>query len=303
MGARANYFLIRDGTLRAFYASTGAESMAAEMFWGEERAIPFVERLPEVKERSLLEGEAGGVIDIDHNVVLLFGGPVQPDIPLRRLYMKLALVGWFGWEVRWALAGRRDLIRYLALPPDVAAPVPVAPEAGAKPKKPVADDPLQLRKRRGPVNTVVSVCLRNGSLRFYPMSLPAITTPVPVPRLLEAANARSAPGRLFWSDLTDKFPTGGLHLDEGKQHGIWWAADTSRTICKSSGATGWNVEKVDDRFEAHVDETAGALHLPQRSQAELVAKLRGILQVGRPDILHGHEKRRFATVLEAAGVR
>jgi hypothetical protein len=301
MGARANYFLMRDGILRAFHASSGADSLASEMFWGEERAIPFVERLPEIQERSLLDAEAGGVIDIDHNVVLLFGGPVQSDIPLRRLYLKLALVGWFGWEVRWALAGRRDLIRYLDLPPDVAAPAPA--EVNAKPKKPDQDDPLQLRKTRGPVDTVISVSLRNGSLRLYPICLPAITTPVPVTRLIEAANALTAPPRLFWNDLTEKFPTGGLHIDEGKQHGIWWAADTSHAICKSSGAPGWNVEKLDDRFEAQVEETGGALHLPQRSQADLVDRLRGILQVGRSDILHGHEKRVFGDALEAAGVR
>jgi hypothetical protein len=301
MGAGASYFLIRDGTLRAFYARSGAESLASEMFWGEERAIPFVERLPEVKERSLLDAEAGGVIDIDHNLLLLFGGPVQPDIPLRRLYVRLALVGWFGWEVRWALAGRRDLISYLDLPPDVAAPAP--PEVGAGSKKSDQDDPLQLRTRRDFVDTVVSVCLRSGSLRLYPICLPAIKTPVPVSRLLAAANARPSPSRLFWTDLTDKFPTGGLHLDEGKQRGIWWAADTRHPICRVSGTPGWTVEKFGDRFETQVGETGGALHLPQRSQAELVAKLRGILQLGRADLLHGHEKRVFGDALEAAGVR
>jgi hypothetical protein len=301
MGARANYFLIRDGTLRSFYAISGAESMPSEMFWGEERAIPFVERLPEVKERSLLDGQAGAVIDIDNNVLLLFGGLVQSDIPLRRLYVKLALVGWFGWEVRWALAGRRELIRYLSLPPDVAAPT--AANGNGKAKKPDQDDPFQPRKKRGPADTVISVSLRNGSLRFYPVSLPAITAPAPVPRLIAAATARSAPPRLFWGDLTDKFPTGGLHLDEATQHGVWWSADTSRPICKSAGAPGWNVEKLDDRFEAQVEATAGALHLPQRSQAQLVDKLRGILQVGRADILHVHEKRTFAAALEAAGIK
>jgi hypothetical protein len=301
MGARANYFLIRDGTLRAFYAQSGAASMASEMFWGEERAIPFVERLPEVKERSLLEGEAGGVIDIDHNVVLLFGGPVQPDIPLRRLFVKLSLVGWFGWEVRWARAGRRDLIRYLALPPDVAAPAPA--EGSAKAKKPDQADPLHLRNGRGAVDTVISVSLRNGSLRFYPINRSTMATPVPVAQLIAAANARSAPPRLFWNDLTARFPTAGLHLDEATQHGIWWAADTSHAICKSSGTSGWNVERVDDRFEAQVEATGGALHLPQRSQEELVAKLRGVLQLGRTGILHRHEKRTFAAALEAAGVK
>lgn len=301
MGARANYFLIRDGTLRASYANSGAESLASEMFWGEERAIPFVEQLPEVQDRGLLGVDAGAVIDIDHNVVLLFGGLVQADIPLRRLYVRLAGVGWFGWEVRWALGGRRDLISYLALPPDVAAPAPA--EVSAKSKKSDQDDPLHLRKRRDSVDTVVSVCLRSGSLRLYPIYSPAIKTPVPVTRLLADANARPAPRRLFWSDLTDKFPTGGCHLDEGMQRGIWWASDTSHPICKLSDASGWTVEKFDDRFEAQLAETGGALHLPQRSQAELVDKLRGILQVGRPDILHGREKRLFATALEATGVR
>ena len=301
MGARANYFLIRDGTLRAFHAVSGADSMPSEMFWGEERAIPYVERLPEVNERSLLDGDAGGVIDIDNNVLLLFGGPVQSDIPLRRLYAKLALVGWFGWEVRWALAGRRELIRYLALPPDIAATTPA--DAGTKSKKPDQGDPLQPRKKQGPADTVISVHLRNGTLRLYPVCLSAITAQVPVLRLIEAANAHSAPPRLFWSDLTEKFPTGGLHLDEGTQRGVWWAADTSHPICKSAGAPGWNVEKLDDRFEVHVEETAGALHLPQRSQAQLIDKLRGILQIERTDILHGHEKRTFAAALEAVGIK
>jgi len=295
MGSRANYFLVRDGTRSTLTSPRGAAGLAFDMFWGPERAIPFVERLAKARGENLLDAAGGAVVDIDNHVLLLFGGGVQSDVPLRRMYLELAQATWFGWEVRWSMTGQLGLADYLGLPhnPFLAAD---AVQVDSEEKR---ADPLKRRKRRGAVNTMVSVRLRHGELRLYPIWLPSKQAPMPIAGLVAAATDRPAPGRIDWTDWTRRFPAGGLHLDAGMQHGVWWAADTHRPIFDRSGSPEWTIETFDDRFEAQLVETGDCLRFPERSQADLVAQLRGILGVRRLDPLHGQEKRTFAAALEA----
>jgi hypothetical protein len=305
MGARANYFLIRDGTRRTFYSQWGAEHLAFDMFWGEQYAIPFVEQQLEVDDEYLLGDEGGAVIDIDHHVVLLFASFVGDDIPLRRLYLRLMQVLWTGWEVRWAPAHQLDLVDYVGLSREILTAGPPA-----VPETTFLGDPLDVPEHPEFVDTVVSVRLRGGELRLYPISRwdwvsvdSSPFSPLPVSRLLAAAHPRPGSDRVTWSEWNDKFPEFGIHLDEGTQHGLWWAARTEYPPCSIDGLPGWRLDAFGDRFEAQLAETGDALRLPQRTDKELVKKLRGILNVGRSPLAYRREKRLFNAALETAGVK
>jgi len=123
MGSRAHYAIVRDGNAVLRYSHWGAQHVDADLLWGPDVVIPFVESLdPDVPEHVLLDAtwsEGAVLIDLDQKRLLVSGGEtIGPDPELRRLWLRLARVAWKGWDVVWAYHGIAHVVDALGVQRD-----------------------------------------------------------------------------------------------------------------------------------------------------------------------------------------
>jgi hypothetical protein len=278
VGARANIILVNHGARRVFYTHWGAEDLPIDLFWGPERGVEFAESLEARDPDNLLGNawaEGGAVVDLDRQVLLLFGGEFRIDVPLRRTYLKLASAVWLGWDVRWAAAGMFDLADHLGVPRDRVTSPPLTEPPPSRIPTAATTGPLDPPEEAGPTSTIISVHSADGALRFFG-SANLFGLSWDVASILE--DALTAPSHLRWGPRLVAFPSAGLHLDEVARHGFWWAADAAREpIATTEDSPGWTIDRVGDRFEAQLEATKGAIKFPGRTEQELVEEVRGLL--------------------------
>jgi len=120
MGSRAHYAIVRDGKAQLRYSHWGAQHVDADMLWGPEVVIPFIEGLdPDDPAHVLLDAtwsEGAVLVDVDRKTFMVSGGEtIGPDPELRRLWLQLAKAAWKGWNVSWADHGIAHVVDALGV--------------------------------------------------------------------------------------------------------------------------------------------------------------------------------------------
>lgn len=123
MGSRSHYAIISGGAADLRYSHWGAQHIDADLLWGPDVVIPFIENLDrEDHDHVLLDAtwsEGAVVLDLDHKQLLVSGGDtIGPDPELRRLWLRLAKLAWTDWHVDWAYHGISHVVDALGVERD-----------------------------------------------------------------------------------------------------------------------------------------------------------------------------------------
>lgn len=271
MGHRANLILVENNEHRRYYCHWGSISIPDDFFWGPEYARPFIER-QRPEEQFWLDqiwAEGGVVMDVDHRMLLLWGGDhLLHDIPLRRVYLELLQEVWAGWTVHWAYNGVFDLVDYLELPrslveSDFDWSLIDRPAVFARPKA-------------GEWGVSVgSVRFGDGRLRLFPLASDVGWRLEKGPgMILKLARKQAGVASLNAGEWSDSFLHSGFHIDEQKKTVGFWAAHAPGAVMRIGPQwPGWQVEWWRDAFEFHLAEVGEALSLPVAAAEASLARL------------------------------
>ncbi|HEY2587826.1 MAG TPA: hypothetical protein VGI81_18925 [Tepidisphaeraceae bacterium] len=269
MGQRANLIVIEGGRAEIFYTHWRANTLTTDLFWGPKYGVTLARAQERAGPADLLDevwAEAGALIDLDQESLLLFGGEdLRCDVPLRRLYLRLLAHAWSGWRICWAYEGVCDIADRLDIPrahvlvePESAPPVRLT--CAAKCKCPFVQTVASLTRVRGEMLLVPAPCRPQEYLIAGPDILNvdesntvAVYRPVPA------------------------FPTGGgFHIDEAQRSiEVWNAGDAPHLMTRVSAAwPDWNVTWYQDHFEFQIARTNGRFDVALATRDELIRRLR-----------------------------
>lgn len=274
MGQRASLAIVTEHETELYYSHWRANTLDRDLFWGPEHAAAFIrQQRSEDEGAEILDevwAEGGAVVDETRRTLLWYGGEdILRDVPRRRVH--LALMGrlWQGWTIEWAHEGIADIADALGISREVV----LTREAGDEPLDPrwvfePPDDPTWR-------NTVLS-SERNGALQFWTTQhdLREVLSTGP-PLLSSLADVRGA-ASLDWAEITEDFPTGGLHVDWDRRELSCWHANYQPAIESRTRARfpGWRVTWWHDRYDAHAEAARDRLALPVPDIDSLLADIR-----------------------------
>jgi hypothetical protein len=294
MGSRANYVVIERGARELYYSHWTADTLARDLFWGPQWGLPFIRQ--QERTQAWLDDvwcEGAALADLDHKVLLFFGGDdVKYDVLLRRLYLSLLRSVWVGWDVRWAHQGLLDVVDHLGLPRAL-----VLSERN--------EDFRRVPDAAGEwTNSVVSVRWADGRTRIYPLNAMADYTVyygealLPVLRRLDEAG-QGRDRLVVASDCT-----GGAHVDVAfALVDFWLAAPRPEPQERAAGRwPGWEVVWRRDELEAQVSLTDGRLTFDTPPAEKLVADIASMLEY-LPGEHHGVRVAEIAAMLGRDGER
>ncbi|MBI1374338.1 MAG: hypothetical protein GC159_16600 [Phycisphaera sp.] len=265
MGQRANLIIVENSDYAMYYSHWCANTITRDLFWGPDFAMRFVCAQRPVEKTDWLDdvwAEGGAVIDVDKQVLLIYGGEdVMYDVPLRRVYMDMLARVWDSWEVRWAHEGIAEMADYVGYPranvlsdrePDVIEKLHLAS---------LADEDAWIE--------VLGSCrIADGTLCLYPLRGMIAGYAAAGPRLAKACSVTRGWSSLSADDWgTHSFPDGGFHIDWGRHRFEFWSAadlpgilDVARSRWED-----WTVVWHKDRFEEQLALTDERLQFPMRS--------------------------------------
>jgi hypothetical protein len=299
MGSRANIVVMQDGTYDLFYCHWCASSLPSDLFWGPAHAVAFARN--QLDARSLGReipmrradqshpdhasaqqpeaagwlddnwAEGGAVIDLDRQVLILYGGEdLLWYIPLRRLYLQLLHEMWAGWDIRWAHRGIVDMADYVGLPQDWVT--------ARKSHEDSAPDFADFVRKRF-VDTIGSILLEDDELRLFPLGGFVGFHLAAGPALVGRMKAHSGYSHLPLAEWGVRFPRGGFHVDLRERHVHYWKASTA-----SDPETyifplwpGWRVTWLQDNYEAHLARLGDRVSLPKESTEDLLSQVQRIV--------------------------
>lgn len=266
MGQRANLIVVRDGDAKLYYDHWCANRLDAELFWGPELALEFIEaRAPVSFDDGLLDEvwcEGAVVIDFDKKLLLWYGGEdLLFDVPLRDAYLDLLKGTWASWEVRWASGDIFDIGSYLDLPAERFA-VRSQPNGGRF-----------FENKEYPEDNSVLVSFEDerGDIRVARLCGDEETL-LSGQSVLEVLGSDAFGSRISWSG---EAPIAGVHFNPGRKRLSAWCARPFGLAQQRIGDAwpGWQVDWLGDRWLLHVELLSSSVLLDQRSQKELKGNL------------------------------
>lgn len=284
MGSRANIVVMQNGEYDLFYCHWCASSLPSDLFCGPVHAVAFARTqlnarklgseipmrradqspIPDSQPQDLdaigwlddTWSEGGAVIDLDRQVLVLYGGEnLLWYIPLRRLYLQLLQEVWKGWELRWANRGILDMADYVGLPknrvitgeshidlvPDFASCVGIHP-----------------------FDSIGSILLEGDTLRLFPLRGPVEFKLAAGPALVDSMRNHAGYAHLPLAEWGTPFPQAGFHVDVSKRRVEYWTA--SHAFDPETYVTplwpGWHVMWLQDNYEAHLERLGDRVSLP-----------------------------------------
>jgi hypothetical protein len=272
MGQRANIIVVEQGRRDTYYTHWRANSLPCDLFWGPIYSTAFARAQRPVPGGELFDdvwAEGGAVIDLDNQILLLFGGEdLLYEVPLRRLFLRLLKNGWPGWDVRWAYEGVCDIADYLGLPR--AAVLSRERPVNPKPRRFTVDETLRL------IGTVASVKFSRGQLGLFPTRSGLEYNLSPGPGIIEMNRI----GGVADYKAVDRVPmSGGFHIDETRQTVDFWTTSVAPNIVPRvvEWWPGWNVIWHQDRFEFQIERTDRRFDVSVPADEALLARIREIL--------------------------
>ncbi|MNI04878.1 hypothetical protein D3C73_578160 [compost metagenome] len=272
MGQRANLILVRNGSYQLYYNHWCANRLDEELFWGPEESLAFIESQNLTEEWLDDRWAEGGVLmDIDHQVLLWYGGEnILYDIPLRRQLFTLMQTLWCDWELRWASAGIVDMAKYLNVPLEQVRSVEHTGELITT---------IEPEPKGGFIRTIASIVFENDDLRVFPLYQTFSDCLLDGPSFIQAINPSSGQQKLCMGEWSEDFPDQGFHLNLRHKTLDIWYADTDSDIIQHVTRywSDWTVNDLGDRYEEQSKLTGEAIIFAPQSQTTLIERLRSML--------------------------
>lgn len=273
MGQRANLLIVEGGQYQLFYSHWCANTLPRDLFWGPKYAVQFIRQQRAVDQESGwlddVWAEGAAVVDLDRQVLLLFGGEdILYDVPLRRVYLDCLGRVWKDWEVRWAHEGIVAIADYVGVP---KTKVLSAEKDGA-----VCS--LAPPQERDWTDLVGSIRWGADWIRLYPMAGDVDASLASGPELLNAPEAAGGLTTLPLGEWAKSFPTGGFHIDVPSQIVEFWTARDAPDVLwrVSKHWADWTVRWHQDEFEFQLERTEG-LQFPGYTWAKLEKQIAEML--------------------------
>lgn len=291
MGSRANFVLVEGGRHRLFYSHWGAMTIPEDFFWGPEIAGEYVRAHDPAHEWLDDKWAEGGVlIDMDHHVLLLYGGQSLEGQPLlTRTYCRLLLWTWPGWKIRWAHEG-------VSAPAEHAGVRIGTASAGTKISLFGRLDSLIRRATTWPkfhlsdpdlpnpwLDTVMSVKWPDGAVHIYPIcegfDRVALLGPQVVRRLRRSRGLNEL--------VLPIMPDWGAHLDPQTLSMDFWTGRCDPQSRRRAGEAwkGWSLKWHRDAFEMQTALTGEKLSFPVESEDSRLDQIAALLlgkEMGHP---------------------
>jgi hypothetical protein len=215
--------------------------------------------------------EGGAVIDLDRQVLILYGGEdLLWYIPLRRLYLQLLQEMWAGWDIRWAHRGIVDMADYVGLPRDWVI-------TGKSDEDLVPDFAACLDRRI--VDTLGSILLEGDELRLFPLRGVEYFKLAAGLALVDSMKEHPGFTHLPLAEWGASFPRGGFHVNVRERYVEYWSA--SATFDPETYIVplwpGWRVTWLRDNYEAHLARLGDRVSLPEWSSEELLSQVKSIV--------------------------
>ena len=277
MGQRANLLIVEEGQYQLFYSHWCANTLTRDLFWGPEHAVKFIRMQREVDESSWLDevwAEGAAVVDLDNQVLLLFGGEDVPyDVPLRRVYLDCLRRVWKAWDVRWAHEGIASIADYVGYPRSKVLTQ----------SKDKAVCSLAPPEERSWIDIVASIQWASDRVRFYPLAGDPEAYLSCGPSLLHSPEAEDGLERLPLGEWVEGFPTGGFHIELSSQTVEFWTARDAPDVLSPMTQywPDWVVRWHKDAFEFQADRSKGLLQFPAHSRVSLEKQLSKLVEAGR----------------------
>ncbi len=276
MGQRANLIIVREQSYELYYSHWCANTLPADLFWGPEYALAFIERQTRAEESgpgwlNEVWAEGGAVIDLEKRKLLFYGGEdILLDIPLRNLFLRLMGCIWQGWEIAWAYEGILDLVSYVGYPQETLL---------AEREAYTSDMTMAPASPREWVDLVASVKFAGDDLLLFPLAGELATYLLNGPAFINRINKSYGYRILTLSEWTEDFPAAGFHIDvTQKRIEIWHAKDFAAAQTRiQSEWPGWEVIDHCGDYESQVRRTGGALKLQVADEHHLLDQLRNLL--------------------------
>lgn len=213
MGSRAHYAIISGGNADLRYSHWGAQHIDADLLWGPDAVIPFIENLDrEDHEHVLLDAtwsEGAVVLDVDKKQLLVSGGEtIGPDPELRRLWLRLAQIAWSGWDIQWAYHGISHVVDSLGVERDRVL--------GKLPATTFDDTKLYACHTQGRARMLLSIRHKSGELQHYGFDAPVEYYLVAGDHLIECLDRC----KLYSTHELEKgikLPEDAIFIDEAKR--------------------------------------------------------------------------------------
>jgi hypothetical protein len=267
--------IVEEGQYELFYSHWCANTLTRDLFWGPEHAVQFVRMQRQVDESGWLDevwAEGAAVVDLDRQILLLFGGEdILYDIPLRRVYIEFLRRVWKGWDVRWAYEGIAAIADYVGYPRSKVL----------SPGKLETVCSLAFAEKRDWTDTVASIRWAAGDVRLYPLAGYAEAYLSSGPSLLNSPEAEHGLEVLSLAKYIEGFPVGGFHIEVPSQTVEFWMANDAPDVMARVRKCwpGWTLLWHRDAFEFQADRTQGLLRFPTRSRPALEKQVTQMLLV------------------------
>ncbi|MCB0031586.1 MAG: hypothetical protein KDE28_26930 [Anaerolineales bacterium] len=282
MGSRANLVIVKNRGFSLYFCHWCARTLPGALFWGPAYVRSYIEQQSEEDKEHWLDtiwAEGGVVLDEDRQLLLLYGGEeLLVNIPLRRLYLQLMRLNWPGWELRWAGQGILDMAHYVGVPLALVTGEDTDEKQAAVMRMPTDE---------ARINWMGTVRFADKTVWIYPLAGFAQVWYF-LKRgedLLDMAGRERQIQAYDMTEWSDRFPSGGFHIDVPAQSITYWQArDLSKHREIQSKWPNWQLNFVGDRFEVQRELAEGNLIFPKVDSAKLLQELKGILLPGvEPD--------------------
>ncbi|MDJ0840911.1 MAG: hypothetical protein QNK37_30655 [Acidobacteriota bacterium] len=277
MNNRAQLIVIKRGNWNLYESLWSADVLPYELFWGPEHATTFIESQHGVTRDAWLRPSlvtGGALLDLDTRELIFFGNSrnLRCDIPLRRTFFKLMQPHWQNWTLRWAHEGLADFADHVGYPRERIIDGHV--------DRPHLD--LSSTHLLGWVDLVGSIKEEDGRMRIFPLDGHAEPLLIAGPRLLYEARRRGGERKLDLQEHTDCFPLEGFHLDVASRTLTFWTGPEAPGLRERIAERwpDWSVVWARDRYETQLDAADGTLHLPERTEMDMIEQLEGYLLAG-----------------------
>ncbi|WGU96326.1 hypothetical protein QJQ58_08845 [Paenibacillus dendritiformis] len=273
MGQRANLIVVRNGSYQLYYSHWCANTLPRDLFWGPEETLAFMESQQPVEEwLDDRWAEGGAIMDIDHKVLLWYGGEdIMYDVHLRRQLFALMQTLWSGWELRWAKAGIVDMAKYLNYPLEHVRSVEYAADLTSV---------IEPEPKGGFIRMISSIVFPDGELRIFPLSGTFDEYVLAGPSsLIQALHPTLGQRQLQVAEWSEEFPDQGFHLDTRRRTlDIWYAGADSDIIAQMRTCwPDWTVTDLADQYEVQSVLTDNAVMFTPTPQSKLITQLQSIL--------------------------
>lgn len=273
MGHRANFVIVENSKYQIYYSHWGANTIPCDFFWGPEHAIQYIKIQRPVNgwlDNTWAEG--GVLVDLDHKVLILFGGEIEiTNLPYRIIYLFLLQQVWEDWNIAWANEGIADLADYVGYPRENL----IGDHANN------LADTLNIAYE-GYIESVVSVRFPDDTLLLYPLNDEIECYLNHGPKLLEMLDKTHGYSTLDvkeWSERHRKnadeevcFPVGGFHIDLTKNTIDAWTANkipNYKEILQEKWPD-WQINWNSSDYKRHLELTNGKLTFPEIDAMEVI---------------------------------